>query len=287
MMPPEPVSAAETPGWQPPSSTLVWRDGCWRSPDLSAVSYPAEGNAACFQVEDSSYWFQHRRDCILAAVARHPPAGRFFDIGGGNGGMALALQAAGYASALVEPGSGVERARARGLAHVVHATLDDAGFAPNSLPAAGMFDVLEHIEDDRKLLRALHGQMAPGGHFFCTVPAGPGLWSGADVDAGHFRRYTPAMLAATLAETGFAVEFLSPFFTWLIAPVGALRALPWRLRYRPRRTSLDTVAEDHRLPRGSAGFVATVHRWELERLRAGRKLPFGTSLLCVARTLPA
>jgi SAM-dependent methyltransferase len=263
---------------------LVWRDGCWRSPDVSAVSYPEKGNEACYQVEDSSYWFRHRRDCILAAVGRHPPSGRIFDIGGGNGGMALALQAAGHPSALVEPGSGVERARQRGLEHVVHATLGDAGFAPHSIPAAGMFDVLEHIEDERRLLRELHGQLARGGRFYCTVPADPRLWSGADVDAGHFRRYTPATLAATLEASGFVVEFLSPFFAWLILPVGLLRALPWRLRHRPRRTSIDTVAEDHRLPRGAAGLVAAAHRWELARLREGRRIPAGTSLLCVART---
>ena len=41
-----------------------------------AISYPEEGNEACFQIEDQSFWFRHRNDCIRELVRHFPPRGR-------------------------------------------------------------------------------------------------------------------------------------------------------------------------------------------------------------------
>ena len=70
--------------WTPPSDTLRFRDGLWEPGAVSGVSYPEAGNDVCFQVEDSSYWFSHRNECILAVVRRFAPGGTFFDIAGGR-----------------------------------------------------------------------------------------------------------------------------------------------------------------------------------------------------------
>lgn len=62
-------------------------DGIWYSEDTREVSYTTDGHAACFAIEDDSFWFRHRNDCILSVVERFPPEGEgpIFDIGGGNG----------------------------------------------------------------------------------------------------------------------------------------------------------------------------------------------------------
>src|ERR1039458_6087671 len=87
------------------------QDGWWSSRQLSAVSYPEEGNALCFSVEDSSFWFGHRNRCILAAIKLFPPPGALFDVGGGNGYVARAIQESGLEVVLVEPGlAGVRNA---------------------------------------------------------------------------------------------------------------------------------------------------------------------------------
>lgn len=271
--------------WQPPSDFLQLQGGMWHSASVSPVSYPDTGNEACFQVEDGSYWFRHRMDCLLTAVLHFPPAGTFYDIGGGNGFVALALQSAGVEVALVEPGSGARNALRRGVRHVIHSTMEGARFHLHSLPAAGAFDVVEHVEDDGAFLRSIHERLAHGGRFYCTVPALPLLWSEDDVHAGHFRRYTRRTLCATLSEAGFTVEFASYFFAWLTAPVAMFRSLPSRLHLANRRgigTSASFQAEHH-LPAALAGLVGRAQTWELDRVRARRPLPFGTSLLCVAR----
>jgi hypothetical protein len=48
-------------------------DGIFYSTRSEAISYPEEGNEACFEVEDRSFWFRHRNDCIRELVRNFPP----------------------------------------------------------------------------------------------------------------------------------------------------------------------------------------------------------------------
>jgi len=274
-----------TNDWKPAAAHLVQQDGLWRARHASAISYPDAANDAFWAIEDSSYWFLHRLDCLQALIEQFPPDGDLYDIGGGNGFVAAGLERAGWPAVLVEPGSGALNARRRGLTRVVQATLSDAGFTAGSMPSAGAFDVVEHIPDDLAFLRELRAALRPGGRFYCTVPAWPALWSDEDDSAGHHRRYTPHSLARVLRAAGFEVEFLSPFFGWLMAPVFLLRALPSRLRRAPAAPHQwdERTTADHQLPAALAPFVAQLHARELAALRARRCLRTGTSLLCVAR----
>ena len=43
---------------------------------VGEISYPEEGNEGCFEVEDQSFWFQHRNDCIRELVRSFPPRGK-------------------------------------------------------------------------------------------------------------------------------------------------------------------------------------------------------------------
>jgi SAM-dependent methyltransferase len=271
--------------WTPPSDTLQFRDGLWQPQAVSAVSYPEEGNEVCFQIEDFSYWFAHRNACILSVVRQFPPDGTFYDIGGGNGFVAMGLQNAGLDVALIEPGSGAKNAVKRGVKNVICATLGDAGLRPQSLVADGAIDVVEHIEDEHGFLCTLAGLLKPGGRFYCTVPAMRMLWSAEDVHAGHFRRYNRSTLARALQAAGFEVEFLSYVFTWLVMPLFLVRALPWRLGRRRTRPggSLEATRDTHSLPPNLRAVVGRIHGWELGRISKARPLRFGSSLICCAR----
>jgi hypothetical protein len=125
-------------------------NGIWYSKSASRISYPEEGHDLLFQIEAQSFWFRHRNNCILETLKKYPSPGVFFDIGGGNGIVSLELEHNDIDTVLVEPGKqGALNAKKRGVTQVVCSTLEDAGFKNNSLPALGVFDVLEHIEDDR------------------------------------------------------------------------------------------------------------------------------------------
>jgi SAM-dependent methyltransferase len=258
-------------------------DGIWVSRNPSTVSYPEEGNQNCLALEESSFWFEHRNDCILEMVRRYPPAGTIFDLGGGNGYVANGLQQAGFSAALVEPGlNGVENAARRGVNLLICSTLEDARFHNGTLPAVGAFDVLEHIADEETFLAEIYRSLIPGGRFYLTVPAYQGLWSVDDEYAGHYRRYTRKRLSASLARAGFQVEMITYIFFMLPPPIYVFRVLPSRLGLR-KRQDWEAYSREHYRRNDLVGqLLRRLLAWEIARLRAGKIVPVGGSCLAVA-----
>lgn len=260
-------------------------DGLWSARTTSGVSYPEDGNQNCFAIEDSSFWFRHRNACIVELLKRFPPEGTFFDIGGGNGYVAQAIQDAGWEVVLVEPGhAGAKNARKRGIRQVVQATLEDAHFQPATLSAVGLFDVIEHVEDDRKFLQKIHGFLKANGRIYITVPAFQTLWSHEDEEAGHWRRYTLRSLSDALIASGFQIEFSTYIFRFLPLGILLLRVLPFRLGITSKRTAEERMRTDHQV-RGKLQTKALVYltQRELWKLASRRTSHMGGSCLVVAR----
>jgi len=254
-------------------------DGIWVAHRPAPVSYPEHGNAACLQIEDRSFWFRHRNRCIASVVRRFAPQGALLDIGGGNGYVSKGLTEAGIACALLEPGiEGALAARARGIDPVICARLEDFGMAPGGVGAAGMFDVLEHIEDEADALQQVHALLRPGGLLFLTVPAYPFLHSADDVAAGHFRRYTLRSLTRAVIGSGFRPEYATYLFAPLPPVVLLLRTLPSLLGLR-RPADAELEACEHVRQGFSARIIDRLLDTEAQRIRAGGTIPFGTSCL--------
>ncbi len=257
--------------------------GIWFARRQAAISYPPGGNAACLQVEDGSFWFRHRNRCITKLVERFRPSGSLLDVGGGNGYVARGLQQAGVDCILVEPGvEGALAAHARGVANVVCARLEDTGLPAGSFAAAGLFDVLEHLEDESAALGAIRNVLAPDGHLFVTVPAFQVLFSAEDVAAGHYRRYTAARLERSLRQAGFDVLYLTYLFWPLPVPVFLCRVLPsWfgrRVSEAPERT-----ASEHAPGGLGARLMDSALQWEYDVIARGGRMLLGGSCLAVAR----
>lgn len=259
-------------------------EGIWFSKRQAHISYPEEGNLNCLALEADSFWFEHRSRCILAALERFPAPGVMFDIGGGNGYVAAYLRQAGVASALVEPGlQGARFALQRGVAPVICSTLEDAGFKPDTLPAVGLFDVLEHIADEAAFLNSIHTLLQPGGRLYLTVPAYPVLWSADDDYAGHHRRYTLPQLKRVIRSAGLHLEFATYFFFMLPLPIFLMRAIPSRLGLR-KQNAWDKYQQEHSRQSGLVGKVLNaLLSVELAQLRRGSVVPVGGSCLVVAR----
>src|SRR5256885_3327650 len=130
------------------------------------------------------------------------------------------------------------------------------GLVAERLDTVVCLNVLEHIEDDRASLRAMHRLLQPGGRLVLLVPSLRALYGTLDEALGHFRRYVPDELSAKLGATGFHLRHLEYFHLagvpgwWLagrvlrrrLIPTGALRwyealvplfrlerLLPWRI----------------------------------------------------------
>ena len=259
--------------------------GIWSVGESLAVSYPDDGNEKCFALEDASFWFRHRNRCLVSVVKRFPPSGLILDVGGGNGYVTRGLIDAGFPTVLLEPGRvGALNARTnRGVRDVICATVGACRFQPGSVPAIGLFDVLEHIEDDSGFVSLLHQILEPRGLLYIAVPAHQWLWSLSDVDAGHYRRYNLQQLIALLSPT-FDVLYSTYFFQALTGPFYLMRTLPFNLGLAERRDAADYVAEHSAGERrGLSAALAWLLAREFAAIESGRTLTTGTSCLLVAR----
>jgi 2-polyprenyl-3-methyl-5-hydroxy-6-metoxy-1,4-benzoquinol methylase len=260
-------------------------DGIYYSVNATPVSYPDDGNQNFMLIEENSFWFQHRNNIIVALVKKYNSGKTFFDIGGGNGFVAKGIQEAGEEVVIVEPGQlGALNAAKRNIKHVICATLSDAGFKPNSMDGVGLFDVVEHIEDDVAFLREVHAYVRPGGHVFITVPAFKALWSNEDDHAGHYRRYTRKELEDVLVSSGFEIAYSTYFFSILPLPVFFFRSIPSRLGLSKKAGSLEKNQEEHAVRKGiMSKILDKIWSWEMRKITRGEKISVGGSCLVVAK----
>ncbi len=262
---------------------------CIKNATTVSSAFTAQMQDDLFSREDTSWWFQYRAQVLIDMAERF-----FFreietlDIGGGNGYTTSWMQRAGFRTSLLEPSyEACRHAKARGISRVFCGTLDDFD---EPISQCMMLDVLEHIEDDAGFLRALHAKMSAGGILLLSVPALSILWSSEDEMAGHFRRYHLPNLCKLLEKSGFQVLYGTYFFSFLFLPVLLVRVGMERLGILKRK---EKRSDEERKKIMKAQFeerkgiigrvLGWFEAWERERLLAGKRLPFGSSILCVAR----
>jgi SAM-dependent methyltransferase len=104
------------------------------------------------------------------------------------------------------------------------------GWLPDNIPynekfdLICMFDVLEHIQDDKKALTKIAGLLKPAGTLIITVPAYSWLYGAHDKMLQHFRRYSKNTLNETINYSDLKV-LKSSYFNTLLFPLVILARL--------------------------------------------------------------
>lgn len=247
--------------------------------------------------EATHYWHVHRREVILREVtAMARPGAHLADVGCGIGTVATHLAAHGFRvdyldvfeEALAIAAAGARARLGQGAAGLRFLRADATRPLPVSqLDGVLLLDVIEHLDDDREALHHARDALSsrPGAFVLCTVPAFPFLWSPWDETEHHRRRYVRASLERALREAGLEPLRTTYFFAPLFFAALTVKAL------RAARGALPSAPTP---PRGIRDLVESTSHPALDRCmlaltrpeRAwlpGRRLPFGTSLLAVAR----
>ena len=66
-------------------------------------------------------------------------------------------------------------------------------------------NVLEHIEDDKKILITIRENLKKGGLLYLYLPANMNLWTSLDENVGHYRRYNLSDLKIKCRSLGFNI----------------------------------------------------------------------------------
>ncbi|HET9362945.1 MAG TPA: class I SAM-dependent methyltransferase [Vicinamibacterales bacterium] len=141
----------------------------------------------------------------------------------------------------------------------------------------GAFDVLEHVDDDQRVLGEMFRSCRPGGGVMLTVPQHQFLWSRMDDYAHHKRRYGRRDLVDKVERAGFQTIRVTSF-------VSALLPLMLISRWQRNRATADfDPLSEFRIGPLLNGTLEGILAAERLLITAGVSFPAGGSLLLAAR----
>lgn len=238
-----------------------------------------------FEMEQKHFWHVGRKEIILDVLRRDIPnlaRSRMLEVGCGNGSVLAFLRQNGIN---IEGGDiffeGLKFCRQRASSVALYQI--DALSLPfnNDYEVIGIFDVLEHIEDDERALAEMNRALKAGGKLILTVPAHKFLWSRHDEASHHKRRYSRMELIAKLERYGFTVNKATYYVFFCFPVLAAMRLLSKLFRNKKHeKDDIKTSLELKTIAVINDAFLASLR---LERyLIRHLNLPFGASLLVLA-----
>jgi SAM-dependent methyltransferase len=177
------------------------------------------------------HWYYRSKAAALSRTVRDLPFRRILDVGAGSGFFSrhLLAKTAAQSALCVDTGYTTDRDEALGGKPVRYRR--EIGRTDCDLVL--MMDVLEHVDDDRGLVRRYADKVPTGAHFLVTVPAFQFLWSGHDVFLEHVRRYRLAGIEQVLRDGGLDIVRGSYYFG-LVFPLAATLRLADRNATEPK-----------------------------------------------------
>lgn len=227
------------------------------------------------------FWRIAKRSLILQMLEAYLPSSRdlrILDVGSATSQILLDLQEFGDLTAVEPSKEAIEMTqKLLGIAMV-------QGFLPRDLPDGRfdlitLFDVLEHVDDDKGAVKELACRLKDEGILICTVPAYKWLWSSHDVVLHHHRRYTNRQLRSLLCSSGFRICRIT-YYTSLLFPFLCAQRFIWNFNeWKGKNDHTYKVNVPISPVNSILGYVMVLERFIMRYIN----LPFGSALIVVAR----
>lgn len=234
-----------------------------------------------YKLERENWWFKARLEIIRAQIkkitkGRHNL--KILNIGTATGATSIMLQEFGSVKSIEYDKDCYEFVKQRLDIDLEQGSILDLQFRDEEYDLVCAFDVVEHVEDDKKAVAEMLRVCKSEGNIMITVPAFNFLWSKHDEVNHHFRRYTWAMLKPLFNHE--KVVFHSYFNSILFFPITAVRLLS-KLFPLNRKGS----GSDFGLVNSAVLNKIFYRLFKSENifLASGISLPFGISLIAIAK----
>lgn len=202
------------------------------------------------------------------------PTPRILDFGCGPGNMRDLLPRRAEVTSIEPSFDALWFCHSRGYDRLVQAVGESLPLEDEGFDLVVAIDVLEHIEDDVWVMQELYRVCAPGAFLVLTVPAFQFLWGEHDTRYGHKRRHTARSLKVKLERAGFSVTKLSYIHMMFAIPL-------WL--WRKAKAAVGAKGDDFiSVPSWLNRVLTFVVSVEGDLVRRF-DLPFGSSMICVAR----
>jgi len=241
-----------------------------------------------FRLEQEHWWFCAKRKIVLSIIQKFFPLNgekkdlSICDLGCGCGMMLMDISKAGYnAIGLDSNNLALEYCRKRG-AEVFYAEMTQKIPLPDSsIQCVTLLDVLEHIDEEQKVLSEIIRILKPGGIAICTVPAYSWLWTKRDDYHHHKRRYQKKQLSKLFEDFPQFKIVLESYINCFLFPLALFERIIKKM-FPP-----DSVG-DLTIPKfGLNHLLKTVFASERPIINNNLSLPFGLSILLVAQKKPS
>ena len=166
-----------------------------------------------FQKEKEDFRLKALLDLIAKLI---PPKAEILDLGCGSAFFSVALAERGYQVTAVDSSSGmIQMARKRKKINRIGSMLKIIKIKAQKIAGLSqkfdlilILDVLEHIKDDRQILKIIRELLRPQGKIILSLPAHPYLFGKRDKKVGHYRRYSKKMIKKLLLGAGYSIKKL-------------------------------------------------------------------------------
>lgn len=233
-----------------------------------------------FYIQKKHWWFVARKEIILDFITRYLPNNKnpkILDIGCGSGYMLNTLELIGQVSGMDMSDDAIRFSKEIFSGEVMKGFLPaNIPYPENNFDIIVALDVIEHVDDDVGALINLRAHMREGGKIIITVPANMYLWSEHDVINEHKRRYSLEELKTKLVASGFHIERISYYNTFLFPLVLAVRTINNLFKRK--------AESDMEMPNSLLNFfLKNIFSFEKYLLRFMNFNSFGVSIITVAR----
>lgn len=242
-----------------------------------------------YTIEPKHFWFNGRNSIIknfIQAIIPQPSGLKYLEIGCGTGFVLSYLEKKiGLKVTGIDINQeGLDYARKRTKALLIKGSIDDINGLNNQYDLVGLFDVLEHVDNEEFFLKTCRKFLKTNGLIFITVPADMKLYTTIDKLSGHKKRYTREELSSLINKAGFKVIKTTYFGLMLYLPLYFYR------RFILRKPGLSAKKKDcyQLLMKSIAPPVGILNKFLEFTLRLESKLinkltfSFGTSLIVAA-----
>lgn len=230
------------------------------------------------EMEERHFWFTSSRNIIKKVLKREKVnnGDLVLDIGCGTGGTIRAIDGKDWVIGADYDEIATEISKDSGIKKVVRANALFLPFRDKSFNFAFALDIIEHIENDMKVLNEINRILKDEGKLILTVPSFPSLYSTHDKALGHVRRYRKKELKKKLLMSGFFIKKCTYVNMTLFPLIAGVRL------WKKRKLNEEAPKSDLFLPPHFINsLLQKIISFEGDIIKYSN-LPFGLSLLVVA-----
>lgn len=233
-----------------------------------------------YELENSYWWFVARKKILRDLIQRYclfNNETNLLDVGCGTGGFASFISQYCNVICLDTSDLALSYCKKRGLNNLYQGTLEEFNTDNNKIQIISMLDVVEHIENDKRVIERAYELLEENGCLIITVPAYKWLWSEHDEIHMHKRRYTKKEIVKLIESAGFKIVFATYFNFFLFPTVALMRIIEILLKTKkkierpvvPVPTFINIILEK----------IFSLEKYFLKFF----KFPFGLSILIIAK----